>query len=90
MKILNECRTIVPSGYLNKTGRKITEIDENKAFASALCDIVRIPVFNEFDVFMPYENQDPNTLCPLTLYVVEVFEGNFFFFFFFFLTKSII
>ena len=27
---------------------------------------------------MPYENQDPNTLCPLTLYVVEVFEGNLF------------
>ena len=81
MKILNECRTIVPSGYLKKkTGRKITEIDENKAFTSALRDIVRIPVFNEFDVFMPYENQDPNTLCPLTLYVVEVFEGNFFFF----------
>ena len=79
VKILNECRTIVPSGYLNKTGRKITEIDENKAFTSALCDIVRIPVFNEFDVFMPYENQDPNTLCPLTLYVVEVFEGNLFF-----------
>ena len=40
---------------------------------------MRIPVFNEFDVFMPYENQDLNTLCPLTLHVVEVFEGNLFF-----------
>ena len=87
VEILDECRTIVPIGFigcLKRTGRKITEIDENKAFTSALCDIVRIPVFNEFDVFMPYENQDPNTLCPLTLYVVEVFEGNLFFFFFFF------
>ena len=92
VKILNECRTIVPSGYLKKTGRTITEIDENKAFTSALCDIVRIPVFSEFDCWMPFTDDiDIFKISSLTLYLVEVFEGNvLFFFFFFFLTKSII
>ena len=81
VKILDECRTIVPIGYFGKeiSLNNLTEIDRNKAFTSALCEITRIPVFNEFDVWMPYENQDLEKLNPLTLYLVEVFEGNIFF-----------
>jgi hypothetical protein len=81
VEILDECRTIVPIGYFDKeiSLTKLTEIDRNKAFTSALCDITRIPVFNEFDIWMPYDNQDIKMMDALTLYIVEVNEGNIFF-----------
>ena len=81
VKILDECRTIVPSGYFNddvKMG-KLREIDENKAFTNAGCKIKEIPVFNEFDIWKKYKGGNINQLHCLTLYLVEVGKGNIFF-----------
>ena len=72
--ILDECRTIVPSGYFD-----IVEIDRTKAFTWAFKQIRFIPVFNEFDSWKHYRNDiDINELSSLTLYMVEVKESNVF------------
>ena len=78
VKILDECRTIVPIGYFDQeiSLNNLAEIDRNKAFTSALCEITRNPVFNEFDILLPYDNQDIKKMDALTLYIVEVIEGN--------------
>ena len=61
--ILDECRTIVPSGYFD-----IVEIDRTKAFTWAFKQIRFIPVFNEFDSWKHYSNDiDINELSSLTL-----------------------
>ena len=80
--ILDECRTIVPSGYLDKNVdvTKLVEIDRTKAFTWAFTQIKFIPVFNEFDSWKHYtDDVDVNKLSSLTLYMVEVKACNIFF-----------
>ena len=81
VKILDECRTIVPSGYFNNDVKmgKLREIDENKAFTNAGGKIREIPVFNEFDIWKKYKEENINSFHSLTLYLVEVDKGNIFF-----------
>jgi len=49
--ILDECRTVVPSGYFDKNVdvKTLCEIDRTKAFTWAFTQIKEIPVFSEFD-----------------------------------------
>ena len=82
ISILNECRTIVPMGYLHKHDKlkELVEIDRTKAFTWAFKQIKRIPKFNEFDIWKPITDEiDIYKLSSLTLYMVEVYEGNMFF-----------
>ena len=81
IKILDECRTIVPSGYFNNSIniKKLIETDENKAFTYAFQICKYIPTLTEFDTLMPYEGQDIYEMSKLTMYYVEAFEGNLFF-----------
>ena len=82
ISILNECRTIVPMGYLHKHDKlkELVEIDRTKAFTWAFKQIKRIPKFNEFDIWKPIIDEiDIYKLSSLTLYMVEVYEGNMFF-----------
>jgi hypothetical protein len=46
----------------------MVEIDVTKAYTSALGSITEIPIFNEFDAFVPY---DGSAIQPLNLYVVR-------------------
>ena len=81
VKILDECRTIVPNGYFNQDVKMkhLREVDENKAFTNAGGKIKEIPVFNEFDIWKKYMGENINKLHCLTLYLVEVDKGNIFF-----------
>ena len=86
IKILKECKTIVPVGIFdNKVNiKKLREIDIRKAFTFGGCCIKYIPRFTEFDGFIPFADCDINSFNSLTLYIVEVYEGNRF------LTRNII
>ncbi len=69
-------------GYLHKTDKlkELVEIDRTKAFTWAFKQIKRIPKFNEFDIWKPMTDEiDIYQLNSLTLYMVEVYEGNMFF-----------
>ena len=82
MSILNECKTVVPQGWFHKMDsiKNHAEIDRTKAFTWAFRQIKRIPKFNEFDAWMPMTDEiDIYKLSSLTLYMVEVYEGNIFF-----------
>ena len=95
IQILKECKTIVPVGKLYKdasaeasrgsqardiAGKKIKEIDINKAFTHAGGSIKYIPKFTQFDVFRPFDDEySTDQFNNLTLYIVEVYEGNIFF-----------
>ena len=80
VQVLDECRTVVPTGLLCKNeGEKLTEIDLNKAFTKAFTNIVKIPVFRQFDIWKPYKNEDINTLPSLTLFMVENAGSNMYF-----------
>ena len=82
IQILKHCKTIIPMGYFIKcvASKKLCEIDIRKAFTHAGCCIKYIPRFTEFDIFKPFANEcDVNELDSLTLYIVEVYEGNIFF-----------
>ena len=82
MSILNECKTVVPQGWFHKMDKvkNHAEIDRTKAFTWAFRQIKRIPKFNEFDAWMPMTDKiDIYKLSSLTLYMVEVYEGNIFF-----------
>jgi hypothetical protein len=50
----------------------MVEINEAKAYTSALGSITEIPIFNEFDAFAPY---DGSAIQPLNLSVVK-FKGH--------------
>ena len=71
--ILNESRTIVPVGLLcDNVPEEIVEIDRTKAFTHASLLITEIPVFNQFDIWRVYTDEDINTLHELTIYYVEI------------------
>ena len=80
--ILDECRTVVPLGYLEKNidVNELVEIDRTKAFTWAFNQITSIPIFNAFDSWKVWDGTlDINKLSSLTLYKVEVVKGNMFF-----------
>ena len=67
--ILNEYRTVANSGVLSQMPKKpMVEIDVGKAYTSALMKITRIPIFNEFDNFKPYNNE---VIKELNLHIVK-------------------
>ena len=82
IEILDECRTVVPLGYLDKNIdiNELVEIDRTKAFTWAFNQITSIPIFNAFDSWKVWDGTlDINKLSSLTLYKVEVSKGNMFF-----------
>ena len=82
IEILDECRTVVPLGYLEKNVeyKNLVEIDRCKAFTWAFNQITKIPIFNPFDSWKVWDSTlDINKLSSLTLYKVEVSKGNMFF-----------
>ena len=56
--ILDECRSIPPSGLLlnNSNNINCVEIDISKAYSSEFKKIKMIPIFNTFDKWMAYDN----------------------------------
>ena len=76
--ILDECRTVVPSGYLDKNVdvKTLCEIDRTKAFTWAFAQIKEIPVFSEFD---DWKKWDDTKIEDLNLYMVQVYSSNIFF-----------
>ena len=86
--ILDECRTVVPSGYFDKNVdvKTLCEIDRTKAFTWAFTQIKEIPVFSEFDdwkhgdTLLPNGNNWDNTkIEDLNLYMVQISSSNIFF-----------
>jgi len=75
--ILDEYRTI-PNAYMfdNKTiPSDLVEIDVTRAYTAAFTKIDRIPIFNEFDCFIRYTNQE---IGELNLYIIESTTFNIF------------
>ena len=73
--LLNECRTIVPSGIIQKpeVQKNGAEIDINKAFTNAFTSIERIPIFRQFDIWRKWSSKlNINDMPTLMLYMVEV------------------
>eukprot|EP00438_Fugacium_kawagutii_P025372 Skav203192 [mRNA] locus=scaffold3430:4676:8188:+ [translate_table: standard] len=85
VKILNECRTIVPNGrfYGRDTFDDIRKcsIDRRKAYSYQAKMISKIPVFKEFDVWQHYDYSkcDVHRNGNYTLYLVKVCQANVFF-----------
>ena len=82
VEILDECRTVVPLGYLDKNIdiNELVEIDRSKAFTWAFNQISKIPIFNAFDSWKAWDGTlDINKLSSLTLYKVEVSKADMFF-----------
>ena len=73
--ILDEYRSIVPIGNLYELEENLYELDIRKAFTHSLNQIKEIPLFNEFDIFKPYKNED---IKQLGLYIVTSKNGNLF------------
>ena len=82
IELLDECRTIVPYGrfkHLN-SDTELCSIDKRKAFSKSASDIVKVPVFKEFDVWKPYgDKSDVHKYGDYTLYLVKACQGNIFF-----------
>jgi len=91
LQILDECRTIANVGWLKSLTGPVTsskhrpkaisksslvEIDISKAYTGAFMRIKAIPVFNEFDVWQPYNGE---AIRKLSLYIVEASEFDLFF-----------
>ena len=85
VKILDECRTIVPNGRFY--GRDIFDeirkcsIDRRKAYSYQAKMISKVPVFKEFDVWQHYDYSkcDVHRNGNYTLYLVKVCQANLFF-----------
>ena len=73
--ILDECRSIPPSGVLLSIAdnANFVEIDISKAYTSELKKIKRIPIFNTFDKWMEYNNLE---IEDYTLYRVSSTKTN--------------
>ena len=82
VEILDECRTIVPHGSFKHLVKdtELCSIDRRKAFSKSASDIVKVPVFKEFDVWKPYgDKADVHKYGDYTLYLVKACQGNIFF-----------
>ena len=72
--ILDEARTVVPSGLLRDRGdiKNEIEIDISKAFTHAFITISEIPVFSQFDILRSFDDTTGTyDLHDLTLYFLE-------------------
>jgi hypothetical protein len=85
IQILDEYRTVANIGMLNqlevnqKTNEpihKMIEIDRSRAYTTAFGEITKVPVFNVFDIFKPYNNEE---ISDYTLYTVRSKSANLFF-----------
>ena len=78
LEVLDECRTVANVGWLKRAVSKssLVEIDISKAYTGAFMRITAVPVFNEFDVWTPYEGEP---IRNLSLYTVEAHEFDLFF-----------
>ena len=82
VEILDECRTIVPYGSFKHLVKdtELCSTDKRKAFSKSASDIVKVPVFKEFDVWKPHgDKSDVNRFGDYTLYLVKACQGNIFF-----------
>ena len=52
-----------------KASQKLNEIDRSKAYTSAFTNITHVGIFNEFDIFQPYESE--SKIQDLSLYIVK-------------------
>ena len=68
LDVLDEYRTKPIVGNLKTPMNDMVEIDISKAYTSALSSIAEIPIFNEFDNFIPY---DGSAIQALNLYIVH-------------------
>ena len=70
LEIIDSYRTKPIAGGLRRVTQPsdMIEIDVSKAYTSSLASIREIPIFNEFDTFVPY---DGTPIQPLSLYVVK-------------------
>jgi hypothetical protein len=73
--ILDEYGTVPQLGVLraNLEKKKVSEIDICKAYTAAMKQIMKVSVFNEFDVFKPYEG---SKIDNQTLYKVKATGRN--------------
>ncbi len=55
--ILNEYRTKPIVGNIGTNQDNMIEIDISRAYTSQFSQITKIPIFNEFDNFKPYNNE---------------------------------
>ena len=79
IEILDECRTIVPVGIIQKPEieKNVAEIDINKAFTKAFTSIKKIPIFRQFDIWRKWSSElNVNDMPSLTLYMVKVANAN--------------
>ena len=68
IKILDEHRTVANVGFFKERVEGLIEIDVSKAYTHAFTNISEVTVFNEFDNFEPYTNDDINDL---SLYLIK-------------------
>ena len=75
MEIYHEAKTIVPIGLLYRKDsipENIFEADITKAFTGACMKFDEVPVFNQFDIWQKYtDNNDFTKMSDYTLYFVE-------------------
>lgn len=76
--IMNECRTLANCGLMDPITNisNLVEIDMSKAYSSAFAKITKIPIFNNFDIWQPYEGEE---IKNFHRYVVKYKEFNVFF-----------
>ena len=92
IEILDECRTAANVGWLHKLEgvspsrrhkppviyrSSLAEIDISKAYTGAFMRIRAIPVFNEFDTWQAYKQEEP--IKNMSLYIVEANSFDLFF-----------
>ena len=75
--ILDEYRTSANVGMITEVinHSNMIELDISKAFTSAFLKIKTIPIFNEFDKFIPYDN---STIEDYNLYIVQTSVSDLF------------
>ena len=84
LKIFSMAHSIAPSGYFESIieGKDThIELDRRKAYTKSTIDIVEVPVFSEFDIWLKYDynKNDFNKMNALTLYFVKSKVRNLFF-----------
>jgi len=73
LKIEDEYRIRPISGCFEYTSKMLTGVDENSAYPHSLSMIDKIPVYNYFDVYQPYDN---HAIEDYTCYLIEVLENT--------------
>ena len=84
LNIFSMAHTLAPSGYMKPIAgfdNKHIELDRRKAYTKSTMDIVKIPVFSEFDIWQKYDCEKNcfNKMNGLTLYLVKSKVKNMFF-----------